>query len=77
MKDKTKLVCKGILLYTTIIICIVSAMGLDSIYDEGYLFIALLLCTGLVYLCHKVISGEEIEILTLNKYLERKRNKDK
>lgn len=52
-------------------------MGLDSIYDEGYLFIALLLCTGLVYLCHKVISGEEIEILTLNKYLERKRNKDK
>lgn len=68
-EDKIKLVFKGILLYTTFIVCMFSAMGIDDIYDKGYFFIDIVICAGLIYACYKTINEEEADILTLNKYL--------
>lgn len=68
-QDKIKLVFKGILLYTTFIVCMFSAMGIDDIYDKGYFFIDIVICVGLIYSCYKTINEEEADILTLNKYL--------
>lgn len=76
MEDSVKLVLKGILLYTTIIVCIISAMGIDSIYDRGYSFVDIVLCVGLIYTCYKTINEEELNILTLNKYLGSKPEED-
>ena len=68
-QDKILLVLKGILLYTTIIVCIISAASIDSLYDKGYLIIALATCVALIYTCYKVINKEELNILSLNKWL--------
>lgn len=69
-EDKIKLVFKGILLYITFIVCMLSAMGIDDIYDKGYFLIDIVICAGLVYACHKTISEEELNILLMNKYTE-------
>lgn len=66
MKTKITLVLKGILLYTTIIVCMLSAMGIDSIYDQGYFLIDVVICTSLIYACYKTINEAELNILTLN-----------
>lgn len=65
MVNTIKLVFKGILLYTTLIVCILSVAGIDSIYDKGYFLIDIVICTGLVYSCYKIINKEEINILAL------------
>ena len=44
-------------------------MGVDGIYDQGYFFYGLILVLILVGVCYKSIDKEELEILTLNKYL--------
>lgn len=74
--DKIILVFKSILLYTTIIVCMLSAMGIDDIYDKGYFFIDIVICAGLIYTCYKTINEEEADILTLNKYLGKKLEED-
>lgn len=68
-QDKIKLVFKGILLYTTFMVCMFSVMGIDVIYDKGYFFIDIVICAGLIYACYKTINEEEADILTLNKRL--------
>lgn len=68
MEQKIILVLKGILLYTTFIVCILSVMGIDSIYDQGYFFIDIALCASLIYTCYKTISEKDLETLSLNKY---------
>lgn len=68
-EDKVKLVLKGILLYTTCIVCLLSMGGIDDIYDKGYLPIDIAICAGLIYTCYKVINKEEIGTLLLDKYL--------
>lgn len=72
MAKTIKLVLKGILLYITIIVCMLSAMGIDSIYENGYFIIDIVICAGLIYTCYKTINKEEIDTLTLNKYLGEK-----
>lgn len=67
-QDKIILVFKGILFYTTFIVCMVSVMGIDDIYDKGYFFADIALCAALIYACYKTISEEEFNILSLNKY---------
>lgn len=62
------LVFKGILLYTTFILCIFSIMGIDYICDKGYLLADILICTGMVYLCYKAINKSDLETLLLAKY---------
>lgn len=68
IQDKVLLVFKGILLYTTIIVCLFSVMGIDNIYDKGYFFTDIALCATLIYVCYKNISKEELSKLSLNKY---------
>lgn len=64
-----KLIIKGVLLYVTTLVTLLYMMGIDSIYDNGYFFHGLILVLILVGVCYKTISKEELEILTLNKYL--------
>lgn len=62
-KHKIILVFKGILLYTTFIICMLSMMGIEGIYDKGYFLIDIVICTVLIYACNKYINKREFIIL--------------
>lgn len=67
---------KGILLYITLILCLFSIMGIDDIYNKGYLFIDIIICTGLIYTCYNIINEEELKCLTLTKHLYKKKLSD-
>ena len=41
--------------------------AVDSLYDEGYFFPAVLIVAGLIYACTKTITEEELDILSGNK----------
>ena len=62
-----KLILKGILLYTTIILAILYICGVDSIYDNGYFLLATGIVALLIYICYKTITEEEANILSGNK----------
>lgn len=62
-----KLFLKGVLLYVTLLICMLTAMGIDSLYDQGYIIQTIIIIVGLIYWCKKTITMEEINILFLNK----------
>ena len=76
MKYTLNLVFKGILLYTTFIVCMLSAMGIDDIYDKGYFLIDMVICTGLIYTCYKTINEEELNILLLSNHTEELKEDD-
>lgn len=65
-----KLFLKGLLLYTTFIVGMLAAMGIDSIYDKGYFVWTIIIVAGLIYWCKKVITEEEFNILSLNNFLK-------
>ena len=67
--NKFKFIIKGILLWTTGFVTILFVAGVDSIYDNGYFFHGLILVLVLVGVCYKNINKEELEMLTLYKYL--------
>ena len=62
-----KLILKGILLYTTMILAILYICGVDSIYDNGYFLPATGIVALLIYICYKTITEEEADILSGNK----------
>lgn len=62
-----KLILKGILLYTTMILAMLYICGVDSIYDNGYFLPATGIVTLLIYICYKTITEEEADILSGNK----------
>lgn len=62
-----KLILKGILLYTTMILAMLYICGVDSIYDNGYFLPATGIVALLIYICYKAITGEEANILSGNK----------
>lgn len=74
--NKITLVFKGILLNTTFIVYVSSTIGIDNIYNQGYFFIDVVICAGLIYTCYKTINEAELDILTLNKYLGGKLEED-
>ena len=63
-----KLILKGILLYTTIIVVILYVCGVDSIYNNGYFLPATGIVALLIYICYKTITEEEADILSGNKF---------
>lgn len=63
----TKLLLKGVLLYTTFVVCILAIGGIDSLYDNGYFFETVAVVVGLIYLCKKTITEEEFNTLILSK----------
>lgn len=57
------------LLYITTLVTMIFMMGVDSIYDRGYFFYGIMLVAALIFVCYKTINKEELEVLTLCKYL--------
>lgn len=64
-----KLIIKGMLLYMTTLVIMIFIMGIDSIYDQGYFFYGIMLIAVLIFMCYKTINKEELEMLTIPKYL--------
>ena len=67
-----KKILKGVLLWVTAFAVILFISGVDSIVDQGYLVPWLIVCAILCYLCYKLISEEEFNILTGYKWLNDK-----
>lgn len=57
------MVCKGILLYTTIIASAVLLVGADSLFENNLLFPIILLTLLLIYLCYRYINKKDADIL--------------
>lgn len=66
-----KLICKGILLYTTIITFILVILCIDGIYDNNYLLHTVGICVSLAVLCKLSISFSDLEILTFSKWFDK------
>lgn len=68
IQDKIILALKGILFYTTFIVCTISVMRIDGIYDKGYFFADIAVCAALICACCKTLSKEDFDTLSLDKY---------
>lgn len=72
MEAKVKLILKGILLYTTIILSLFFVIGIDSIYDKSFFVEYLVAIVSLIYACSKVITEKEYAkimfIKSINKF---------
>lgn len=65
-----KLILKGVLLWVTVFAIMLFVSGVDSIYDNGYFIHSIIVCAVLCYICYKLISEEEFEILTFYKWFD-------
>lgn len=65
---KVKLILKGVLLWVTAFAAVIFISGVDSIYDNGYLFQTLIAVAVMIFCCYKLISEEELEILSLHRW---------
>lgn len=65
-----KFILKGVLLYITAITVTIFIMGVESIYDNGYIIPSVIICAVLCYTCHKLISEKEFKILTFTDNFE-------
>ena len=69
--NKLKLILKGVLLYVTILTVLLFIMGADNIYDNGWFIPSIIVCIALCYTSYKLISEEELEVLTLSKWFDK------
>ena len=69
--NKLKLILKGIMLWITAFVTVLFIAGVDSIYDNGYFIHSIIVCVVLCYTCYKLISEEELEVLTLSKWFNK------
>ena len=69
--NKFKFIIKGILLWTTAFVTILFVAGVDSIYDNGYLFQTFIAVIVMILCCCKLISEEEFEVLSLYKWFNK------
>mgnify|MGYP006992609727 FL=1 len=65
--NKFKLILKGVLLWATTLAIILFVLIIDTI-PFSYIIVSLIVIPILCYTCYKVISEDELEILTLHKY---------
>ena len=63
MKEYICKTLKGLLFYITIISLVLTVLSIDSLYDNGYLFIQIPLLILLVFTCSKIISKEDVKKL--------------
>ena len=68
---KFKLVIKGIMLWITAFAAILFVSGVDSIYDNEYLFQTLIAVAVMIFCCYKLISEEEFEVLSLYRWFNK------
>lgn len=66
-----KLILKGVLLWITAFAVMLFISGVDSIYANGLFIQFIIACVALCYACYKLISEEELEILTFNKWFNK------
>ena len=52
---RVKLILKGVLLWVTAFAAVIFISGVDSIYDNGYLFQTLIAVAVMVFCCYKLI----------------------
>lgn len=69
-KDKIKLILKSILLSITFTVCVFSVIGIDSLYDNGYFLIDIVICVGLILLCKWTMSEKDIQALFFNRFMD-------
>lgn len=67
------LIYKGILLYLTVFLCILSIINIDSIINRGIDILVLTICIigTLVSLCYAIIEKEDYDILLLNNIIDK------
>lgn len=65
MKNSVKLVFKGILLYMTLTICILSIMIADSLLKEGYLVLDFFICVSMIAACFAFIDKQELNKIAM------------
>lgn len=70
--EKLKLILKGALLWVTALAVTFFVSGVDSIYDSGLFIHSITVCAALCYACYRLISEEELEIITFSKWLDDK-----
>lgn len=63
MKEYICKTLKGLLFYITIISLVLTVLSIDSLYDNGYLFIQIPLLILLVLICSKIISKKDAKKL--------------
>ena len=66
-----KLILKGVLLWITAFAVMLFISGVDSIYDNGWFIPSIIVCIALCYTSYKLISEEELEVLTLSKWFNK------
>ena len=68
---KIKLILKGMLFYSSLLLTMMLIMGIESIIEQdcyGLLFAWILILVSLWLICKKIISEKELYILTFSKY---------
>lgn len=65
-----KIILKGILLYSTVIITLLWLSGADSLLSTNLLIGSTLIVAALIIACYLLISKEELKVLTFDKYLK-------
>lgn len=68
---RIKLILKGVLLWITAFAVMLFISGVDSIYNNGYFFQALMAVVVMILCCYKLISEEEFEILSLYRWFNK------
>ena len=68
---RIKLILKGVLLWIIAFAVMLFISGVDSIYDNGYFFQALMAVAVMILCCYKLISEEEFEILSLYRWFNK------
>lgn len=66
-----KLILKGMLLWVTVFAVLFFISGVESIYDNGYFTYAIIICAALCYACYRLISEEDLERITLQKWFDK------
>jgi uncharacterized membrane protein YiaA len=62
---------KIVLLYSTILYTLLLICSVESLTEQGYLTIAVIIAIGLGFFSYKVISKEDLKSLTLDKYINK------
>lgn len=70
--ERLKLIFKGVLLWVTAFTIAFFVSGVDSIYNSGYFIHYIVACVALCYTCYRLISEEELEIITFSKWFDNK-----
>lgn len=65
-----KLILKGILLYSTILVLMLVIMAADSLFDTGYLLISSIIIAILYLLCRQYLTARDLIKLSLTRQIE-------